>query len=87
MALEDALALARCMAECPDDPAQAFVRFERERFVRTARVVLESRSLWRTYHCSGVDAQVRDQQLRERTAEDYYRCLGWLWNPQPAQAH
>ncbi len=86
MALEDALAVSRCMAQCPDDPAQAFKRFERERFVRTARVVLESRSLWHTYHCGGVDAQVRDQQLQERTPEDYYRCLDWLWNPQPTPA-
>ena len=86
MALEDALALSRCMVECPADPAQAFKRFERERFVRTARVVLESRSLWHTYHCGGVDAQVRDQQLQERTPEDMYRCLDWLWNPQPSPA-
>jgi salicylate hydroxylase len=86
MALEDALALSRCMAECSADPAQAFRRFERDRFVRTARVVLESRSLWHTYHCGDIDAQVRDQQLQERTPEDYYRCLDWLWNPQPSLA-
>lgn len=81
MALEDAVTLAELMAGQPDDPSRAFAQFERQRFLRTTRVVLESRSLWQMYHCGGVEAEVRNQQLRERTTEDYYRCLGWLWNP------
>jgi len=24
---------------------------------------------------------VRRQQYQERAAEDYYRCLAWLWKP------
>jgi salicylate hydroxylase len=85
MALEDASVLTALMAKHPEDPARAFAAFERQRFVRTARVQLESRALWHTYHCGGVDAEVRTQQLRERTTEDLYRCLDWLWNP--AAAH
>ncbi|MDB5860761.1 MAG: putative n-hydroxybenzoate hydroxylase [Ramlibacter sp.] len=81
MALEDAVTLAELMAGQPDDPSRAFAQFERQRFLRTTRVVLESRSLWQMYHCGGVEAEVRNQQLQERTTEDYYRCLGWLWNP------
>jgi len=81
MALEDAVTLGDLMAAHPADPARAFAQFERERFLRTTRVVLESRTLWTMYHCGGLQAEVRNQQLQERTPEDYYRCLEWLWQP------
>ncbi|WPG41088.1 FAD-dependent monooxygenase [Variovorax sp. EBFNA2] len=83
MALEDASSLTALMMKNPTDPAHAFAAFERQRFVRTARVQLESRALWHTYHCGGADAQVRTQQLQERTTEDLYRCFDWLWNVPP----
>lgn len=85
MAMEDASTLTALMTKDPADPARAFAAFERQRFVRTARVQLESRALWHTYHCSGADAQVRTQQLQERTTEDLYRCFDWLWNPAAAR--
>lgn len=81
MAIEDAVVLSELMAAYPDDPAAAFAQFERRRFLRTARVVLESRALWPLYHAAGIDAEVRDMQWRERSIDDYYRCLSWLWNP------
>ncbi len=81
MALEDAAELCRLMQENDNDPLRAFPLFERRRFVRTARVVLESRALWHTYHCGGIDAEIRTQQLQERTTEDLYRCFDWLWAP------
>ena len=85
MALEDAAALTALMTTYPEEPARAFAAFERQRFVRTARVQLESRALWHTYHCGGADAEVRTQQLQERTTEDLYRCFDWLWNPAVAR--
>jgi 2-polyprenyl-6-methoxyphenol hydroxylase-like FAD-dependent oxidoreductase len=85
MALEDAALLTSFLANSPHDPAQAFAAFERQRFVRTARVQLESRALWEMYHCGGVDAEVRTQQLQERKPEDFYRCFDWLWNPLAAK--
>lgn len=81
MAIEDAITLKSLMAAHLNDPARAFALFERKRLVRTARVQLESRSLWHTYHCAGIDAEVRTQQLQERSVEDLYRCFDWLWNP------
>lgn len=84
MAIEDAVTLGALMAEHPTDPAMAFAKFERQRFLRTSRVVLESRALWPLYHAGGVDAEVRDVQWQERTTDDYYRCLAWLWNPKEA---
>lgn len=82
MAIEDAVTLSGLIGEHGDDYERAFARFERLRFGRTARVQLESRALWHTYHCDGVDADVRTQQWQERTTEDFYRCFDWLWNPQ-----
>ncbi len=81
MAVEDAVVLADLVEACGGDFAEAFRRFERARFLRTARVQLESRGLWTLYHCDGADAEVRTQQLMERREEDFYRCLDWLWNP------
>lgn len=81
MAIEDAVTLARILEEEGDDYAAAFQRLQRARFLRTARVQLESRALWDVFHCEGVDADVRGLQFRERTTEDAYRCLDWLWTP------
>lgn len=81
MAVEDAVVLADLVNDCGSNFAEAFQRFERLRFLRTARVQLESRSLWTMYHCDGAEAEVRTQQLLERSADDFYRCLDWLWNP------
>lgn len=86
MALEDAVQLSALVERHPQDPAQAFKQFERQRLTRTARVQLESRALWHTYHCGGLDAEVRTQQLQERTTEDFYRCLDWLWKGQSLRA-
>lgn len=79
MALEDAAILSELMARNTSNPAQAFEQLERRRFVRTARVVLESRALWSIYHAEGIEAEVRNVQWRERNPEDFYRCLDWLW--------
>lgn len=47
MALEDAVVLAKAIAEAPDAPS-AFARYEVARVARTTRVVLASRRQGRT---------------------------------------
>jgi 3-hydroxybenzoate 6-monooxygenase len=82
MAIEDAVYLAALLDVAKGNIGSAFSQFQRDRVVRTSRVQLESRLLWDVYHAE--DDMVRDvrrQQYRERTAEDYYRCLNWLWKP------
>ena len=81
MALEDAVLLPSRVTRFEGDFAHAFKAFEQQRFMRTARVQLESRALWEQYHCDGAQAEVRSAQWQERTAEDFYRCLDWLWKP------
>lgn len=81
MAIEDAVLLGEVLREEGDDYAAAFQRLQRLRFLRTARVQLESRALWDVYHCDGVDAEVRTLQFRERSPQDFYRCADWLWKP------
>ncbi|MEJ7930041.1 FAD-dependent monooxygenase [Ramlibacter sp. AN1015] len=81
MAIEDAVVLASILDEAGDDYAGAFERLQRARFLRTARVQLESRALWDVFHCDGLDAELRAMQWGERTPHDFYRCLDWLWTP------
>ncbi|MDB5515978.1 MAG: 3-hydroxybenzoate-6-hydroxylase [Tardiphaga sp.] len=82
MAIEDAVYLAALLDVADGDIASAFLQFQQDRVVRTSRVQLESRALWDVYHAEDEIARdVRRQQYQERTAEDYYRCLAWLWKP------
>lgn len=81
MAIEDAVALADFLQEAGEDYAAAFQRLQRERFLRTARVQMESRALWEVFHCDGLEAELRGAQWSERGPEDFYRCLDWLWTP------
>ncbi|WP_399684220.1 FAD-dependent monooxygenase [Xenophilus sp.] len=83
MAVEDAVTLAELVQSCGHDFTAAFKRFERARFLRAARVQLESRDLWDIYHCDGARAEVRSQQFEEKSADDFYRCLDWLWQAPP----
>lgn len=81
MAIEDAASLAISVKQAPDDFEDAFKNFERSRFVRTARMTLESRQLWVMYHEESEVAQaVRRQQYQERSSADLQACLDWVWN-------
>jgi salicylate hydroxylase len=79
MAIEDAYTLVRQVKQHGDDIPAAFRNWEKERILRTARVQLESRSLWRMYHCGGIERDVRNQTYRAMTADDYLGCMEWLW--------
>ena len=59
---------------------EVFAAFAADRVVRTARVTLESRAIWENYHGDGVEREVAFQQFRERSVEDSYRCLAWLYD-------
>ncbi len=79
MAIEDAVVLADSLRDNRGSLDDALKHYENRRLVRSARVQLESRALWATYHAGGVDADVRNQQFEGRSAEDFYNCLAWVW--------
>jgi 2-polyprenyl-6-methoxyphenol hydroxylase-like FAD-dependent oxidoreductase len=82
MAIEDAGYLAALVSVASGDIASAFSQFAQDRVIRTSRVQLESRALWDVYHAEDpIYCEVRRQQYQERSAEDFYRCLAWLWKP------
>jgi len=80
MAIEDGLCLAECIHACGGEFAGAFRQFERARCVRTARVTLESNAIWDMYHADGIARDVYWQTLGERSDEDVFACLAWLYD-------
>lgn len=80
MAIEDGVCLAELVALSGGNFEQAFKRFEGERVVRTARVVLEGRRLWQGYHAEGIDRDVWLQSFAERGERDVLECLAWLYD-------
>ncbi|MDB5508282.1 MAG: 3-hydroxybenzoate-6-hydroxylase [Hyphomicrobiales bacterium] len=80
MAMEDAVILGALIDRHRNDVPAAFPAFEKARIVRTARVQLESRAMWeRFYHTGGVEAEVRNAIEAERSHEDVWQCLDWLY--------
>ncbi|HSV79967.1 MAG TPA: FAD-dependent monooxygenase [Ramlibacter sp.] len=79
MALEDALCLADRVDALDGDFRPAFQAYQAVRIVRSARVQLSSLMLGRLYHPAGVERLVRDSLFKDRTAEDYYQRLAWLF--------
>jgi len=83
MAIEDGHCLAECIHAAAGDWAAAFRRYEKARYLRTARVTLESRAIWEFYHADGIAREVLWQTHRERTEADTFRCLAWLYDGAP----
>ena len=82
MAIEDGVCLAETLDEQAGDIRTAFRRYEALRRTRTARVQLESRSLWNIYHCDGIEADVRLDTFAGRSQAAYLDCLTWLYGCQ-----
>ena len=77
MAIEDAVVLARKIEAMRDDFARAFIAYQEERYLRTARVQLTSRFVGDyVYHPRGPAAEVRNQMLQNLTRED----MAWLYD-------
>lgn len=77
MAIEDAVVLARKIQAMPGEFARAFVAYQEERYLRTARVQLTSRFVGDyVYHPRGPAAEVRNQMLKNLTRED----MAWLYD-------
>ncbi len=82
MAIEDGVCLGELIASADGDFASAFRSFEAARVVRTARVQLESRSMWDFfYHLDdGVARDVRNATVADWDEAHLFDCLSWLYD-------
>jgi 2-polyprenyl-6-methoxyphenol hydroxylase-like FAD-dependent oxidoreductase len=83
MAIEDGVCLAEAIEATGGDFETAFRRYEAARVVRTARVQLDSRSLWEFYHAAGIARDVRGLTVADWTEEHMFNCLAWLYDGFP----
>jgi 2-polyprenyl-6-methoxyphenol hydroxylase-like FAD-dependent oxidoreductase len=80
MAIEDGVCLAELIDAACGDFAAAFRQYEAARLVRTARVQLESRTLWEFYHAGGIARDVRRQTVADWSEDHMFGCLAWLYD-------
>jgi 2-polyprenyl-6-methoxyphenol hydroxylase-like FAD-dependent oxidoreductase len=81
MAIEDGFCLGELIEATDGDFRAAFRRFEAARLLRTARVQLESRSLWDFYHLDeGIARDVRNATVADWDEAHLYECLSWLYD-------
>jgi salicylate hydroxylase len=87
MAIEDGLCVAESIHAADGDYQAAFRRFEAARLLRTARVQLESRSLWDFYHLDeGIARDVRNATVAGWDEAHMFDCLAWLYDGAPIPA-
>jgi salicylate hydroxylase len=86
MAIEDGVCLAALIDRADGDYAQAFAQYESVRYVRTARLQLESRYMWGVYHAEDIARDVMHETFAGRTEDDIFRCLAWLYDGFPIPA-
>jgi salicylate hydroxylase len=80
-AIEDAVCLAEFAGLVQGDFEGAFRRYEAARYLRTARVQLESRYHWDNfYHVGGIEREVARQIWSHRTEQEIFDCLAWLYD-------
>ena len=79
MAMEDAVCLSSELGNSGDLEA-ALLAYQNKRYLRTARVQLQSREIGNhIYHPAGAHAELRNAFMRSRTAEDWYNAVQWIY--------
>jgi salicylate hydroxylase len=80
MAIEDAWVLARSLVQMPDNPAQALLDYQNQRYMRTGRVQYTARFFGELYHASGVARELRKQLLGAPRAAGADNPMAWLYD-------
>ena len=81
MALEDGVCLASLIDLFRGDFPAAYHHFERERVARTARVIFESRFMWKVLHPENdVERAQVFRRFRAMTREDVWDAMAWLYD-------
>ena len=79
MATEDAVVLANKLDAARGDFASAFDAYEKERYLRTARVQLMARFYGELYHAADVRRDLRNSLLAGTTPEAAINGAAWLY--------
>ena len=83
MAIEDAVCLATELTRCGGNWNAAFLAYQKERYLRTARVQLTAKLYGEVYHASGATRDLRNAVLGDRTPEQAFESMAWLYDPPP----
>ena len=62
------------------DITGAFLQYQADRYLRTARVQLTARLYGDIYHAAGPTAELRKMMLSGRTPDQSYDGVNWLYN-------
>ena len=79
MAIEDAVCLAHCLHQQPDNIPAALGEYERARLARTAQVQQASRQMGEINHATGEAREARNRALAARNPRDY-ESNAWLFD-------
>ena len=84
MAIEDGLCIGELIYAADHDFTAAFRRFETLRLARTARLQLESRTIWDwLLHAEGIARDVRNSTVAVWDEAHMFDCLSWLYDGAP----
>lgn len=78
-AIEDAVVLGEALALTPQDPAQAFWKYQQARYLRTGRVQLTARFYGDIYHASGVARELRNRMFQGGQEAAGFAGLKWMY--------
>jgi 3-hydroxybenzoate 6-monooxygenase len=80
MAMEDAVCIAHLAEKLSGDFERVFEAYREQRVLRATRVQLQSRAIGEhIYHPSGAHAALRNAIMQQKTSEDWYDTLAWLY--------
>lgn len=79
MAMEDSVCLSDAFEKAGGDVTAALKAYETIRIPRAYRVVLSSRELGRIFHVDGVERLVRNTWLKDKTPEEFYHSVRWIY--------
>ena len=80
MAIEDAVSLAHRVSVHGNDVEAALAAYPLDRYLRTGRVQLTARVYGDIYHASGVTGELRTMMLANRTPDQAYDGMTWLYS-------
>ena len=78
MAIEDSVVLSGLLHKAGDDVAAALQAYEKERYLRTARVTITSRIFGDIIHADGGGRDLRNHLLAQRTPDTVWE-IDWLY--------